>query len=275
MTKEQLFESIGQLDEALIERSHRTARPVWGQWAAAAACVCVVAAVVLAGGRAQERGSAAAEQQAAADMPVPASDWSAQPLPDKGTPPPEWDVSREIALPELPEPTAAPGEVLPPGADSLPAPTPAPSQDPSEPVGNGVFLGPGEGPQGATPPLISYYDVGGSVSDACYAVPENGTVGFSIPLRAAMEDCGSRAWYRVYVDLFADGARLAPDSPEAAAERERLASLGYIVAYETYFDGERERHYFTLHTDYEQLTDFPAVAGYGYMLFLYDERVPG
>ena len=103
MTKEQLFESIGYLDDDLLERGGRvgTARPVWMRWAAAAACVCIVAGAVIATAprwRASEQPLPNREETPAdrtGEMPYPGE--TREPLPTSGT-----DVS-------LPAVTPAPG----------------------------------------------------------------------------------------------------------------------------------------------------------------------
>ncbi len=121
--------------------------------------------------------------------------------------------------------------------------------------------------------MISYYDIGNM--DACYAVPQNGEVNFSMPLRAAMKACGDSVRYRVVVDLFRDESQLPPDGADAKNESARLAALGYITAFETYTDNGSSQTWFTLHAAYDQLADFAVAAEYGYMFFLYGERVPG
>lgn len=119
-------------------------------------------------------------------------------------------------------------------------------------------------------PMIESYPLN---MEACYAAPQNGEVGRSVPLRAAMDEYGGAARYRVIVEIFRDGQPLPADGEESAAERERLAGSGYTVAYETLSaPNERTRCYFTLHATHDQLEAFPADAGYGYMLFLYGER---
>ncbi len=121
--------------------------------------------------------------------------------------------------------------------------------------------------------MISYYDIGNM--DACYAVPQNGEVNFSMPLRAAMKACGDSVRYRVVVDLFRDESQLPPDGADAKNESARLAALGYITAFETYTDNGSSQTWFTLHATYDQLADFAIAGEYGYMFFLYGERVPG
>lgn len=120
--------------------------------------------------------------------------------------------------------------------------------------------------------MISSY--GGGDTEACYAVPENGTVGLSGPLRGAVEEYGDSVRYRVLVDLFRDGQALEMNGSLAKEESARLAALDFTPAVETYFDGREYHYYFTLHATMEQVTHFAASDQYGYMLFLYNERVP-
>lgn len=127
----------------------------------------------------------------------------------------------------------------------------------------------GDAPVSDVVPMIETYatDVA-----ACYAAPRNGEVCRSLPLTEAMEQYGDGARYRVIVELFRDEQPLSADGDESAAERERLASLGYTVAYETLRGEDAQvRCYFTLHATCEQLSAYPASADYGCMLFLYGE----
>ena len=111
---------------------------------------------------------------------------------------------------------------------------------------------------------------------ACYKAPENGTVGFSIPLTRAMEEYGGTVLYQVKLDIFENETPLAPDSGEALMEMERLYTLGYDAKVETVTleeNGERfDRTAISLFATYEQLQNFTAPDNYGYMLFLYYER---
>lgn len=127
-------------------------------------------------------------------------------------------------------------------------------------------------PNGSEKTMISSFDVNG-VSSASYKAPENGEFSFSIPLRDAMNEYGDSVLYRVSIDVFSDKEQLSPDSSQVQEERERLSNNGYIVAYETFFNGETYRYYFTLHATYEELISFNANENYGYFMFLYDERV--
>ena len=152
-----------------------------------------------------------------------------------------------------------------------PAATPSVETTAPDLVQMGPAQGIGEsGPTTEPTPMIESYPLN---MEACYAAPKNGEAGFSMPLRAAMDEYGDAARYRVIVDLFRDERPLAADGAESAAERERIADLGYIVAYETLTDADGwTRSYFTLHATYDQLKAFPSDTSYGYMLFLYGER---
>lgn len=120
--------------------------------------------------------------------------------------------------------------------------------------------------------IVSSY--GDTSAAACYAAPENGSVGYSIPLANAMEEYGSGVIYQVVVDVFRDGQPLDARSAAVKEEIDRLASLGYTTVSETYYSGGMvERHVFSLHATAEQLTSFAASGEYGYILFLHDERV--
>ena len=120
--------------------------------------------------------------------------------------------------------------------------------------------------------MISSFDIVGTIS-ASYETPENGKFYFSIPLRNAMDEYADSVLYRVVVDVFSDKEQLSSDSIQVKDECERLSNNGYMVAYETVFDGESYHYYFTLHATYNELTEFIANESYGYFMFLYDERV--
>lgn len=127
-------------------------------------------------------------------------------------------------------------------------------------------------PNGNGKTIISSFDVNGMPS-VSYASPENGEFNFSIPLRDAMNEYGDSVLYRVVIDVFNDKDQLSSDSSQVQDECERFSNNGYIVAYETFFDGESYHYYFTLHATYEELISFNAIENYGYFMFLYDERV--
>lgn len=127
-------------------------------------------------------------------------------------------------------------------------------------------------PNGSEKTMISSFDVNGTPS-ASYATPENSKFYFSIPLREAMNEYEDSVMYRVVVDVFNNKEHLSSDSSQVQDECERLSNIGYVVAYETVFDGETYHYYFTLHATYDELTEFVANESYGYFMFLYDERV--
>lgn len=120
--------------------------------------------------------------------------------------------------------------------------------------------------------MISSYDAGGFPS-ASYDTPKNGEFHFSTPLKSAMDEYGDSVLYRVVIHVFRDREQLYSDSSQVKDECERLSGNGYTVAYETIFDGESYRYYFTLHATYEELVSFSADENYGYFMFLYDEIV--
>lgn len=135
-----------------------------------------------------------------------------------------------------------------------------------------AYYGNDYGPDETAKTMISSFDVNGTTSTS-YATPENGKFSFSIPLREAMNEYGDSVLYRVVVDVFNNEEQLSADSSQVQDECERLSNIGYVVAYETVFDGEAYHYYFTLHATYDELIEFIANENYGYFMFLYDERV--
>lgn len=127
-------------------------------------------------------------------------------------------------------------------------------------------------PNGSEKTMISSFNVNETLS-ASYETPENSKFYFSIPLREAMNEYKNSVMYRVVVDVFNNKEQLASDSSQVQDECERLSNMGYVVAYETVFDGKFYHYYFTLHATYDELIDFIANENYGYFMFLYDERV--
>ncbi len=127
-------------------------------------------------------------------------------------------------------------------------------------------------PNGNEKTIISSFGVNGMIS-ASYATPENGKSSLSVSLRDAMNEYGDSVLYRVIIDVFNDKEQLSSDSSQVQDECDRLSNNGYIVAYETAFDGESYRYFITLQATYEELISFTANESYGYFIFLYDERV--
>lgn len=126
-------------------------------------------------------------------------------------------------------------------------------------------------PDGSERKMISSY--GSDAVSGSYAAPENGKIGFSVPLQNAMDEYKDSVLYRVVIDVFSGKEQLASDSSRVKAEEERLSAKGYTVAAETYFDGSKNHCYFTLHAEYDELKNFAASENYGYFMYLYDERV--
>ena len=125
-------------------------------------------------------------------------------------------------------------------------------------------------PSNMTTMISSYGDAGSAVS---YKSPDNGSCLYSIPLQGAMEEYGDTVLYRVVVDVFSDNQMIEAGSEVVKNEMDRLAELEYTVAFEKYYDGTMNHYYFTLHATQEQLADFDINSEYGYMLWLYNERV--
>lgn len=115
-------------------------------------------------------------------------------------------------------------------------------------------------------------DVEGLSGD--YAVL-NGGCFLSPSLKGALAEYGNSEEYRyrVIIELFRDGVQVPNESDEAGAERDRLATEGYVVAYETLSDGNATTHsLFTIHATAKQLKEFATSQQYGYGLWLYDEK---
>lgn len=195
---------------------------------------------------------------------------SAQFAPNQEIQPGQTDVVGPSQQPQDPRNTGA-TQTAPQSQAGTTAP---PQSSEGQNAIGGPMIGPGDPsfPPEEIMEMISNYGQGGQ-SAACYAAPENGQVGYSIPLRGAMEEYGQSRRYQVYVDVFVDGVQQPQDGAWVQEEMDRLFDLGYIVAYETYFDGEQNRFAFTLHASWEQLVNFPAASGYGYFFFLYHERI--
>lgn len=138
--------------------------------------------------------------------------------------------------------------------------------------GNVVHLPNNDSPNVSEKTMISSFNIDETPS-ASYVTPENGKFYFSTPLREAMNEYENNVMYRVVVNVFKDKERLSSNSIQVQDECERLSNIGYIVAYETFFDGEIYHYYFTLHADYNKLKEFVPNESYGYFIFLYDEQV--
>lgn len=117
--------------------------------------------------------------------------------------------------------------------------------------------------------IIASYNDGMNENDLCDAVPKNGEIVFSKRLKDAMDEHRDSALYLVNVDVFGNGQHLENDSPQVESIREQLTEAGYIVAYETYFDGTESHYYFAIHAKLNELLEFEAYENYGYRLTLY------
>ena len=248
MRKEDFAEVFGDINEKHIAeaRAERKAKkPVWIKWGAMAACLCLVAAGAFV-------------------MP---GVWNSSNTPISN---PTGTIQREDELETYPDqPILRPGDggYIEPGIET--------------PIGdthNGVMIGGPFNNQDFLPgkPMISNY--GEMASEIDMAV-NNGHLHISKALKAAMENYGENANYRVLIMLFRDGAHISSGEALALEEAKRLSELGYIVAMETYTEEEdhgeyvsaTKTYYFTLHATYEQLKDFTASDNLGYSMMLYDE----
>ena len=109
-------------------------------------------------------------------------------------------------------------------------------------------------------------------ADTSYATPKNGEIGFSEPLRQAIEHHKDEdVLYRIYIDLFKNEEPLSHE--EMRSEMNRLISGGYTVVEDKYFDGENYHYYFSLHITNEGLENLTVSDEYGMFLFFFDERV--
>lgn len=237
MNKELLFDSFSHLDESLLERSESVQpRVAWRRWAGVAACAALlIGALAL---------PFVARQHAATDSP------SAQLGTAAGAEAAEheWEASY----------TPSQGETD--DWDKPPA------------VGSPAMLSTDAAKELPVVPWVEAYPMD---AEACYAAPKNGEVNLSVPLREAMKEYGDNARYRVVVDRFRNEQPLDPTGDEVEAEMDRLAAVGIVSAYERVYDHEElERAYFTIHATRYELEHFPPSDDYGYMLFLYAERVP-
>ena len=117
--------------------------------------------------------------------------------------------------------------------------------------------------------MIASYNDGINENDVCDTVPKDGEIVFSKRLKDAMEESGDSALYLVNIDIFSNCQHLKADSPQVEVICEQLSEVGYIVAYETYFDGSENHYYCTIHAKLNELLKFEAYENYGYRLTLY------
>ncbi len=117
--------------------------------------------------------------------------------------------------------------------------------------------------------MISDYEA----DEKIQTTPQNNQLIKSYALEKAIEEYGDNVLFRVFVEIYSDGNLLVGDDVYFNDEIERLCNAGITVAFETYFDGENEHYYFTLHTYKSNIDNFPVNENYGYIFYLYDEKV--
>lgn len=249
MKDERLFQAIEKIDDDLILNAVNDVKSkkkgIWLKWGAVAACLCLIVAVAIL----------------VSDIFIPtpeniqyadAKDVGDSPEdnPDRYSAAQGQQISDDAEIAEQDKKEQAQGPLIWTGTPDNEA------FDPS-----------------TIRPMISSY--GSMASSASYQSPDNGACRYSIPLREAMEEYGDTVLYCVVVDVFSDNQMLEANSEAVKNERERLAELKYTVALETYYDGTMNHYYFSLHATQEQLTNFLQNDNYGYMFWLYDERVIG
>lgn len=239
MNKELLFDSFSHLDESLLERSEAAKRYVpWRDILTTAACFAVLIgalAVPFVARRNVPVATPSAQFATSADAEAAEHEWAASYTPEANETD-NWDTPPVVGSPAI--------AMLPNNAS-------------------------------AEIPVLPWVESYPMDVDSCFTVPKNGEVVISIPLREAMEEYGDNARYRVVVDRFQNEQPMDPTGDEIEAEINRLAAVGIVNAYERIYDHDvLERAYFTIHASRYELEHFPPSDAYGYMLFLYAERVP-
>lgn len=117
--------------------------------------------------------------------------------------------------------------------------------------------------------MISDYEA----DEHIQTTPQNNQLFMSYALEKAMEEYGDDVLYRVFVEIYRDGELLVGDEVYFKDEIQRLFNAGITVAFEKYFDGQKEHYYFTLHTYKSNIDNFQLNENYGYILYLYEEKV--
>lgn len=220
----------------------------WARLGVLAACFCLIAGICL--------------------VPALRNEFPAPPVPAvKPSPNPDGSIERESEPAVYP-----PHTILRPGDEgyNAPAETVTPEQTHNSFV---PFIG-SDTKVTDFPniiPMISHF---GETADRENEPVQNGEVHLSPSLRAAMAHYGDTANYRVLVILFRDEQPIPGGDEAARTEADRLGSLGYTVAMETYGpidDPAAGVTDFTLHAAYAQLVEFPDSGEFGYSLMLYGE----
>ena len=255
-----LIKGMGHLEEELIEEALTADAAAEPQpvrqpkrflqlsrmrWVAAAACIAVA---VFAGWGLTNGG-----RMGTADAPVYMSDSAKNAMDEEMT----YGVTEEAA-----EETA--GETAEMEISAEPAEAPAESAP--------MAAEPEEELDAVTEMIESFP---GDYREACYAVPKNGEVGYSMPLQDAMAVYDNAVTYRVYADIFRDEELLDPAGKETAQLLDMLfRNYAITTALEkvTGPDGKKAV-YPTLHATFEQLRRFAGDEEHGWMLYLYGERV--
>ena len=269
MKAEKLLKKIGDIDERYVaaadSRGRKTVKRSFTKWAALAACLvlaCAVAIPAINGG----------QKKGAMDMN------GSQPPQSTGTKVAEAPKNEDKAAMES-EPSAEPE---PQAVANSPAGSPADSGGATaeSPV-NSAENAAGEESQATTRRIIiqGYLEDGDTQTDYCYAIPKTGQVVISEYLRMAIEkyekEENTEFTYRVVVDFFRGDKQIFPLSADAETEMQRLYDLGYTVAIEEAQKDDMVFTWFTIHASADQILNFEPDPEYGYMLFLYNERVPG
>lgn len=120
--------------------------------------------------------------------------------------------------------------------------------------------------------LIQDYD---HDENETYSPPENGTVKISSALAAAADRYADTVRYRVYVEVYQDGKAVTDNEKIAALAQKLYTEYGITTARETnYSNGITQCSFLTAHGDINAVKSFPKLDGYGFILLLYNERVP-
>ena len=188
MNKELLFDSFSHLDESLLERSEAAKRYVpWRDILKTAACFAVLIgalAVPFVARRNVPVATPSAQFATSADAEAAEHEWAASYTPEANETD-NWDTPPVVGSPAI--------AMLPNNAS-------------------------------AEIPVLPWVESYPMDVDSCYTVPKNGEVGYSIPLREAMEEYGDNARYRVVVDRFQNEQPMDAVGDEVEAEMDRLAT---------------------------------------------------
>lgn len=109
--------------------------------------------------------------------------------------------------------------------------------------------------------------------EACYKTPDKDSCIYSIPLQDAMKEYGDTVLYKVVVDVFSDDSILEGNDEAIRNEIERLSEIEYTVELEHRMNGSMDCYYLVLQATQEQLVNFVKKENYGYMFWLYEERI--